>query len=99
MSPAGLEVAVRAHAAPAELEITQRMIDWLDTVPGNMAIDMVYETEKFLDYHRAKGTKFVDWTAAWRNWMRRAVEWAPKRGSKEALNAVTPQAVLTLFDE
>lgn len=75
------------------------MIDWLDSVPNNEKIDMVYETEKFLDHHRAKGSKFLDWEAAWRNWMRRAIEWAPHRGSKAALEAVTPLAVLTLFDE
>jgi hypothetical protein len=75
------------------------MVDWLDSVPNNHLVDMVYETEKFLDYHRARGTTFKDWTAAWRNWMRRAIEWAPVRGTKDALNAATPQAVLTLFDD
>jgi DNA-binding transcriptional ArsR family regulator len=30
------------------------------------------EVEKFQDYHRAKGSKFVDWDAAFRNWCRNA---------------------------
>jgi DNA-binding transcriptional MocR family regulator len=30
------------------------------------------EAEKFQDYHRAKGSSFVDWDAAFRNWCRNA---------------------------
>jgi len=30
------------------------------------------ESEKFQDYHRAKGSTFVDWDAAFRNWCRNA---------------------------
>jgi hypothetical protein len=32
------------------------------------------ETAKFLDHYRAKGERRADWSASWRNWMRRAVE-------------------------
>lgn len=35
------------------------------------------EARKFRDYHRSKGTMFVDWMAAWRNWIRKAVEINP----------------------
>lgn len=28
------------------------------------------EALQFLDRHRAKGNKFIDWTAAWRTWLR-----------------------------
>ena len=30
------------------------------------------EVEKFSDHHRAKGSKFADWDAAFRNWIRNA---------------------------
>ena len=40
------------------------------------------ETDKFLDHFRSNGKTMVDWTAAWRNWMRRATEFKPQvRGS------------------
>ena len=32
------------------------------------------ETEKFIDYAKANEKKFIDWVAAWRNWMRKALE-------------------------
>lgn len=36
------------------------------------------ETEKFVDHFRGTGGKKSDWEAAWRNWMRRAEDMAPK---------------------
>ncbi len=45
----------------------------------------VLETSKFLDFHKSKGTKFKDWAAAWRNWMRKSVEYA-KQNQPEILN-------------
>jgi uncharacterized protein YdaU (DUF1376 family) len=32
------------------------------------------EAEKFSDWHRAKGSEWVDWSATWRTWVRRWVE-------------------------
>ncbi len=37
-------------------------------------IDPNVEFAKFRDYHRARGTRFTDWLAAWRNWARKAIE-------------------------
>jgi hypothetical protein len=33
------------------------------------------ETEKFKNYHLAKGTKMKDYTSAWRNWLHNAERW------------------------
>lgn len=38
------------------------------------------ETEKFLDHHRAKGSTFKDWNAAWRTWMANAQGYAERDG-------------------
>lgn len=60
---------------PDDLTITPPMAAWAaEKVPG---LNIDTETEKFCDYWRSKsGSKAVhsDWTAAWRNWMRRAHE-------------------------
>ena len=37
------------------------------------------EWEKFSDHHRQHGNKFQDWDAAWRNWVRRSLEYASQR--------------------
>jgi len=63
----------RATPAPDHLPLTETLTAWgRDNAPG---IDLASETERFLDHHRAKGSTFRDWTAAWRNWMRKAVEY------------------------
>lgn len=38
------------------------------------------EVAKFLDHHRAKGSTFVDWAAAWRTWQRRSAVFAARDG-------------------
>lgn len=38
------------------------------------------EFERFCDHHRAKGSLFADWEAAWRTWVGRAADYAPKGG-------------------
>jgi hypothetical protein len=35
-------------------------------------IQVTEQVDTFLDYHRSKGSKFVDWDAAFRNWVRNA---------------------------
>jgi hypothetical protein len=42
------------------------------------------ETAQFLDYHRARGSVFKDWAAAWRTWMRNAAKFQPERARGRA---------------
>jgi hypothetical protein len=67
--------ARQATPTPEHFPITDPMRSWHRE---NVAhIDINRETAKFLDHHRAKGTAFKDWTAAWRTWMTRAGEYTP----------------------
>lgn len=47
-----------------------------------VALDPADEAERFRDHHTAKGSRFVDWNAAWRTWVRNAVRFARERGAK-----------------
>lgn len=65
----------RATRLPDDFAVTDEMKAWFaEHCPG---VDGPGQTEKFIDYWRAKpgkdGTK-LDWTATWRNWMRTAAE-------------------------
>jgi hypothetical protein len=65
----------RATPPPTEFTITSDMRDWARReVPR---VDVNQQTRQFLDHHRAKGSSFKDWTAAWRTWMRKADGWLP----------------------
>lgn len=63
---------------PKDFEVTAEMFDW--------AVDMGMRPEKikpatlhFKDHHEAKGNRFTDWKAAWRNWMRTSIDGFTKR--------------------
>ena len=40
-----------------------------------------HQFERFCDHHRAKGSLFADWEAAWRKWVGNALDYARKNGS------------------
>jgi hypothetical protein len=85
----GREIAARKRAtqAPDSIDITDAMRTWAASKAPR--VDLTSETERFLDHHRAKGSTFKDWTAAWRTWMSRAegygnVRQLPNRDSDNA---------------
>lgn len=66
----------RRSAPPSELVISPEMRAWARE-RGLTKLDLVRETSKMLDHHRAKGSMMLDWVAAWRTWMTRAGEYQP----------------------
>jgi hypothetical protein len=66
--------------APESIEISAAMAQWAQhelRLPEDV-VDR--ETEKFLNRNRSEGKQYVDWVAAWRNWMLRAVDYGARRG-------------------
>ena len=68
----------RGTRLPADFTVTPQMRDWAARTTPDVNIGA--ETERFTDYWVAapgqRGVK-TDWTATWRNWMRKAQEQAP----------------------
>lgn len=65
---------------PDDFRVTEDMKLWAQEKTPN--VDIQDQTERFCDYWRAHGKKMADWVATWRNWMRRAPEFAPKVQSR-----------------
>lgn len=65
----------RATSTPDLFPITAAMAQWGKT-NAPLVANPKMETARFLDYHRAKGSAFKDWTAAWRTWMGNAQTYA-----------------------
>lgn len=65
----------RATGAPDRFEITPHLAAWAAD-NGYTAIATPAETQGFLEHHRAKGSTFKNWDAAWRKWMINAAKWA-----------------------
>lgn len=68
----------RGSRIPDDFEVTETMLDWV-VLKGFDFLDLGEETERFMDYHTAKGSVMKDWQAAWRTWIRNAVKYS-KRG-------------------
>lgn len=62
---------------PKTFDFNGNLKEWASKVAPNL--DLEAETEKFLDYHRAKGSAFVDWDAAWKLWIRNGKKFAEER--------------------
>lgn len=58
---------------PDDFEITLAMRSWAKGRGITAALPV--ETEQWLDYHRARGSRFIDWQASWRTWMNNTLKW------------------------
>lgn len=66
-----------ATPVPDHLPITDPMKDLARRL--GFTGDLTTLTENFLDHHRAKGSRFIDWTAAWRTWLRNEIKFSSTR--------------------
>jgi hypothetical protein len=84
--------APRATPAPSRFDITQPALEWSKkNCPG---VDLRLETANFLDHHRAKGSLFKDWAAAWRTWMRNSIKFSSRAKSQAEMNRAGKELVL-----
>lgn len=84
----------RGKRIPDDFRVTPDMVDWArERCPH---VDGRVETEKFINYWRAKSgrdaTK-LDWVATWRNWMLNAAERAPRAPNRAAARSTTDDRV------
>lgn len=64
----------RRERFPSGFTLTDQRREYART----KGLDAGGEFEQFADHHRAKGTTFLDWDAAWRTWCRNAVKFNRK---------------------
>lgn len=62
---------------PDEFPVTDALRKWASQ--NGVTVDLDWETEQFLDYHRAQGNRRVDWVSSWRTWMRNTLRYGPSR--------------------
>lgn len=74
--PVGKSRKKPSTPVPDLFPVTPELREWARTHAPSIDVDL--ETANWLDHHRAKGSRFSDWTAAWRTWMRNAQKWSRK---------------------
>lgn len=67
------------HSLPEDFVPTQESLDWSEKNGICWRVDLREETERFVSYHRRKGTQMVRPQEYWKNWMRNAVKYAKAR--------------------
>lgn len=87
LSPGEHEGNALAHGLPANFQITA---DVRETADREGWPDLEVELGKFRDYHLAHGSKFKDWDAALRIWMRRALAYNKGASSQQAKKILVP---------
>lgn len=87
-APTREDARKRATRIPDDFAITAEMVAWgRENAPH---VNGGYETQKFIDYWRARSGKDAtktDWIATWRNWMRKAQEDTTRAGRGVATGA------------
>ena len=70
----------RARPFPPDFAVTEDMRHWFSG--KGYTVDIEASTERWKNAMMAKGETFKDWTAAWRNGMTKAQEWADEKKPK-----------------
>ena len=83
---------VSVTSPPENFPITDKMKDYARD-KGYLG-DLHTLTEKFINYHRAKGSKFSSWEAAWRNWILNELKFHPPTTSTPLNGGRTLEDVL-----
>jgi hypothetical protein len=72
----------RATRLPADATLSD---EWkAEAKRINPGCNAQLEFSKFADHFRGKGKAMVDWLATWRNWIRRAPEFAPRESYRQS---------------
>lgn len=73
-----------ATLAPEDFPITEPMRSYAKK--KGYTGDLQTLSEKFLNYHRAKGSKFASWESAFKNWVLKEIEFHPAAATDQPLN-------------
>lgn len=76
----------KATTVPESFDLTDRHFAYGQTL-GLDERTVRAETEKFLAYHRFKGTRGVDWYAGWQNWLRNSLKFGTQQSGDNDASA------------
>jgi hypothetical protein len=66
---------------PKKIFLTEKMIMYANKKGVFKNLEDIFEA--FCIHHKKKGSKFVDWNAAWQTWIRNHVDWKGKDNARE----------------
>jgi hypothetical protein len=85
--------SVSPHVVPDGFQPTDRTIEIVVGYPFVSESDVAVERLKFVNHHQAKGTKYIDWQAAFRNWMLNVSTWRVEKAGNSVPDDMKPRIV------
>lgn len=86
--------AKRASRIEEPFGIDDATINWAFS-EGFTFSDIAREKDKFVDYHASKGSTFVDWQRAFKNWLRNSRQFGQRTTPRTKSNFYKPNGGLT----
>jgi hypothetical protein len=86
----------RNHRIPDDFAVTHEMRQWCTS--QNIRSDPMTQTERFVDHYKSTGVTKANWNACWRNWMRKADEWAKPSADKRSKSMQNVDNILNPFE-
>ena len=66
----------RKVSIPKNIHLTTAMTDYANR--KRWLLDPAEEFDRFVSYHKANGSKYSDWYAAWQKWVQNDIKWHPE---------------------
>jgi hypothetical protein len=76
---------------PDDYQLTEKHIRYATGKNITTGIEDIFED--FCIYHRKVGSKFVDWYAAWQNWIRNKIKWDKEKEPSIHSQILTKEAI------
>lgn len=87
----------RKKQLPPDFTLTDDLTSYARSQGLNVDIESVFA--HFCDYHLAKGSTMLDWTAAWRTWVRNELRFSAKRKSYTDERKAGVDRTMKIFEE
>jgi hypothetical protein len=88
----------RATTIPEDFAPTAHSLDWARQ-RGFDALDLPYQTERFINHFLGHGTTWVNWQRAWMNWILKAAHDDPKALNARTTTLSRPQTLSEIEQE
>jgi phage replication O-like protein O len=84
----GIFSVSKSNPIPKDFQFSNEMKLWAEE--NQITVNLISETEQFVDHFTSKGECRADWVPAWRAWMRNSKKFSPKQSTGQTGQKLSP---------